>query len=55
MFEIVIVSAVQHGKALVYSYRNISEIKSDSEYIYISNGTYSWRYKIDDIVSIVII
>ena len=55
MFEKVIISAVQHGKALVYSYRNISEIKSDSEYIYISNGTYSWRYKIGDIVSIVII
>ena len=55
MFEKVIVSLVQHGKALVYTYRNITKIYTDGEYIHISDGLYTWRFKIDSIVSIVII
>lgn len=55
MFEKVIVSVVNYGKPAVHTYRNISKIYTDSGYIRISNGTYSWEFKIDRIVSIVII
>lgn len=55
MFEKVIVSVVNHGKALVYTYYNISKIYSEGEHILISDGLYTWRFKIDSIVSIVII
>lgn len=55
MFEKVIVSSVSDGKAVVYSYRNISKIYTHGAYIHISNGTYAWQFKITTIVSIVII
>ena len=55
MFEKVIVSEVIHGKATVNTYRNISKIYSEGEYIHISDDVYTWRFKIDSIVSIVII
>lgn len=55
MFEKVIVSEVIHGKANVNTYRNISKIYSEGEHILISDGLYTWRFKIDSIVSIVII
>ena len=55
MFEKVIVSEVIHGKATVNTYRNISKIYSEGEHIFISDGLYTWRFKIDSIVSIVII
>ena len=54
MFEKVIVSEVIHGKATVNTYRNISKIYSEGEHIHISNGLYTWRFRIDTIVSIVI-
>ena len=55
MFEKVIVSVVNHGKATVYTYRNISKIYTDGEYVYISEGVYTWQFTIDSVVSIVII
>ena len=55
MFEKVIVSGVNHGKSSVNTYRNISKIYIEGEYILISDGIYTWRFKIDSIVSIVII
>lgn len=55
MFEKVIVSVVNHGKATVHTYRNISKIYTEGEYILISDGTYTWRFRTDSIVSIVII
>ena len=55
MFEKVIVSKVIHGKATVNTYRNISKIYTDDEHILISDGIYTWRVKIDSIISIVII
>ena len=55
MFEKVIVSVVNHGKALVYTYRNISKIYTDGGYILISDEIYTWKFRIDSIVSIVII
>ena len=55
MFEKVIVSVVNHGKALVYTYFNISKIYTDGEYIRISEGVYTWQFRIDNVVSIVII
>ena len=55
MFEKVIVSEVIHGKAFVYSYRNISKIYTEGEHILISDEIYTWRFRIDTIVSIVII
>ena len=55
MFEKVIVSVVQHGKATVHTYRNISKIYSEGEHILISDGTYTWQFRIDSIVSIIII
>lgn len=55
MFERVIVSEVIHGKALVHTYRNISKIYTEGEYILISDEIYTWKFRIDSIVSIVII
>ena len=55
MFERVIVSTVNHGKAIVYTYHNISKIYTDGQHIHISDGVYSWQFKISNIVSIVII
>jgi len=56
MFEKVIVSTVNHGKATtINTYRNISKIYTEGEHILISDGLYTWRFKIDSIVSIVII
>lgn len=55
MFERVIVSTLNHGKDTVYKYYNISKIYTDGEYILISDGLYTWQFKIDTIVSIVII
>lgn len=55
MFEKVIVSEVIFGKSAVNTYRNISKIYTDGEYMYISNGVYTWQFRIDSIVSIVII
>ena len=55
MFEKVIVSVVDHGRALVRTYRNISKIYTEGEYILISDEIYTWRFRIDTIVSIVII
>ena len=55
MFEKVIVSTVNHGKATVYTYRNISKIYTEGEYILISDGLYTWRFRIDSVISIVII
>ena len=55
MFEKVIVSEVIHGKAVVHTYRNISKIYTEGEYIHISDGVYTWQFRIDSIVSIVII
>ena len=55
MFEKVIVSEVIHGKATVNTYRNISKIYTEGVNILISDGLYTWRFKIDSIVSIVII
>lgn len=55
MFEKVIVSEVIHGKATVHTYRNISKIYTEGEYIHISDGIYTWQFRIDRIVSIVII
>ena len=55
MFEKVIVSTVDHGKATVNTYRNISKIYTEDEYILISDGVYTWQFRIDRIVSIVII
>lgn len=55
MFEKVIVSEVIHGKATVNTYRNITKIYTADEYIHISNGLYTWQFRIDSIVSIVII
>ena len=55
MFKKIIVSAVNHGGAFVYAYSKITSIKSDDEYVHISNGTYTWQFKITTIVSIVII
>ena len=55
MFEKVIVSTVNHGKAIVHTYRNISKIYTDGEYIHISDDVYTWQFRIDSIVSIVII
>ena len=55
MFEKVIVSTVNHGKAIVHTYRNISKIYTEGDYIHISDGTYTWKFRIDSIVSLVII
>ena len=55
MFEKVIVSTVNHGKALVYTYCNISKIYTDGEYIRISEGVYTWQFTFDSVVSIIII
>lgn len=55
MFEKVIVSIVNHGKATVCTYRNISKIYTDGEYIRISEGVYTWQFTFDSVVSIVII
>ena len=55
MYEKVIVSEVNHGKATVNTYRNISKIYTEGEYIRISDGIYTWRFRIDSVVSIVII
>ena len=55
MFEKVIVSTVNHGKATVNTYRNISKIYTDGEHIHISDGVYTWQFRIDSIVSIIII
>ena len=55
MFEKVIVSTVNHGKSTVNTYRNIAKIYTEGEYIFISGGLYTWGFKIDNIVSIVII
>ena len=55
MFEKVIISCVNYGKAAVHTYRNISKIYSKDGNILISDGVYTWEFKIDRIVSIVII
>ena len=55
MFEKVIVSEVILGKATVNTYRNITKIYSEGEHILISDGLYTWQFRIDNIVSIVII
>ena len=55
MFEKVIVSLVNHGKSIVNTYRNISKIYTEGEYIHISDGVYTWQFIINSIVSIVII
>ena len=55
MFEKVIVSEVIFGKSSVRTYRNITKIYTEGEYILISDGTYTWQFRIDRIVSIVII
>ena len=55
MFEKVIVSKVIHGKATVNTYRNICKIYSEGEHILISDGLYTWRFRIDSVVSIIII
>ena len=55
MFEKVIVSEVIHGKAIVNTYRNITKIYTADEYIHITDGLYTWQFRIDSIVSIVII
>ena len=55
MFEKVIVSELIHGKAAINTYCHISEIYTDEEYIRISDGLYTWEFRIDRIVSIVII
>lgn len=55
MFEKIIVSLVNYGKPAVHTYRNITKIYSDNGYMLISNGTYTWQFKIDRIVSIVIV
>ena len=55
MFEKVIVSEVIHGKATVNTFRNISKIYTDGEHIHISDGIYTWQFRIDSVVSIVII
>ena len=53
--EKVIVSTVNHGKATVNTYRNISKIYTEGEYILISDEIYTWEFRIDSIASIVII
>ena len=55
MFEKVIVSVVNHGKSTVNTYRNITKIYTDGEYVYILESVYTWQFRIDSIVSIVII
>ena len=55
MFEKVIVSEVIFGKAAVNTYRNITKIYTEDEYIHISNGLYTWQFTFDSVVSIVII
>lgn len=55
MFEKVIVSCVNYDKAVVHTYRNISKIYSKDGYILISDGVYTWEFKVYRIVSIVII
>ena len=55
MFEKVIVSQVIFGTSTVNTYRNISILFTDDEHILISDGIYTWRVKIDSIISIVII
>ena len=55
MFEKAIVSTINHGKAVVNTYCNISKIYTGGEYIHISDGIYTWQFRIDSIVSIVII
>ena len=55
MFEKVIVSTVNHGKATVNTYRNISKIYTEGEHILISDGLYTKQFRIDSIISLVII
>ena len=55
MFEKAIVSTINHGKAVINTYCNISKIYTEGEYIHISDGIYTWQFRIDSIVSIVII
>ena len=55
MFEKVIVSTVNHGKATVNTYRNITKIYTEGERILISDGLYTWQFRIDSVVSIVFI
>ena len=55
MFEKVIVSEVIFGKSTVNTYRNISKVYTEGEHILISNGLYTWRFRIDSVVSIVFI
>ena len=55
MFEKVIVTEVNHGRALVRTYRNISKIYTEGEHIFISDGLYTRQFRIGSVVSIVFI
>lgn len=55
MFSKVIVSEVIHGKSHVTSYRAICKISTDDGKIKLSDGIYTWEFKIANIVSLVIV
>lgn len=55
MFSKVVVAEVIHGKSHVSSYLKISEISMHDGKLEISDGIYTWIFKVANIVSLVIV
>ena len=55
MFCKVIVSEIIHGKSHVSTYLRISKISMNDGKLEISDGIYTWVFKVEEIVSLVIV